>query len=510
MSRPDDGMIDPTITGCLTNPPKNVVNWLRGIRSPDRRAIALTVEVGMDVLIAFKACAFAEARTFMQGTSLASPAKAPMTTTPAPALVDRSFVLLFVVMLVIGAGNTALQSVMPAIGRSLKISDALIAIAFSASGALWVFAAPWWAKRSDRLGHKRMVLTGIIGFAISMTLCGVMLTIGLRGLIVPAVTIFMFMPARAIYGFFGAAAPPAAQAILVAKTPIEERTRVLTLLASAFGLGTILGPMLATFMVLPGVGLAGPPYVYAVIACAVAVIVWRQLRVDPGAQQRGAAQSYPSIGNGPSGGSVRAATGVPSLSDVKLFDPRVAPWMIAGLVAGHAQAMTGQAIGFLVMDRLHLAPLVAHQLIGIVLTSGAGASLLVQWGLIPMLGLRPRALLIVGLSLSAVGCVFVAGAQSIAGIASAFALTSAGFGFSRPGYTAGSSLAVGPELQTAVAGKVTSVNGAAFVLGPSIGVAMYEAWGPTPYLVAAVLCAGLALWLKARLPSDRAAEASPA
>jgi hypothetical protein len=44
---------------------------------------------------------------------------------------------------------------------------------------------------------------------------------------------------------------------------------------------------------------------------------------------------------------------------------------------------------------------------------------------------------------------------------------------------------VGAHAQGSVAGRVTSINGAAFVLGPSIGVAMYEFWGALPYLVAA-------------------------
>ncbi|WP_421021044.1 hypothetical protein, partial [Klebsiella pneumoniae] len=73
-------------------------------------------------------------------------------------------------------------------------------------------------------------------------------------------------------------------------------------------------------------------------------------------------------------------------------DPRIRGWMIAGLIMGHGQAMTGQAIGFLVIDRLHLAPALALQPTGIVLMMGAGAALLVQWGIIPNLDLRPRAM----------------------------------------------------------------------------------------------------------------------
>ena len=80
---------------------------------------------------------------------------------------NRDFSILFLVMLITGAGNTALQSVLPAIGRSLKVPDSLIAAVFSVSAIIWVFAAPYWARRSDRQGRRRMVLIGSAGFTVS-------------------------------------------------------------------------------------------------------------------------------------------------------------------------------------------------------------------------------------------------------------------------------------------------------------------------------------------------------
>lgn len=424
--------------------------------------------------------------------------------------ITRELALLFTVMLVIGAGNTALTSIMPTIGRSLKISDSLIAIAFSMSGAIWVVSAPFWAGKSGQWGHKAMVLTGILGFAVSMLCCGAVLFAGLHGMIVPVVTIVAFMAARSIYGTLGSAAPPAAQAMLVAQTSREERTKVLTLLASAFGLGTIIGPAVAPLLRLPGVGFAGPAFCFAGGALVLAIILWRHLPGGIGAGVSGAAQAYPTVGNEPTGASVRVATSPPSATRIGYTDPRIWPWMLAGLVIGHAQAMTGQAVGFLVIDRLQLPLDQSQEMIGLVQMSGAFAALLVQWGLIPALDLTPRAMLLVGLSMAGIGVALVGGASSLTAIATAFALSSAGFGFARPGYTAGSSLAVGSELQNAVAGKVTSVNGAAFVLGPSIGVGMYEFWGPLPYTVSAIMCLALGFYVMRRIkPSDPGASASP-
>ncbi len=430
--------------------------------------------------------------------------------------VDRTFALLFAVMLTIAAGNTALQSVLPALGRSLGAADSAVAAVFSVSALLWVIAAPFWANRSDRHGRRAMVLLGVAGFTISLLLCGIFLMLGINGVLGPLATFVAFIAARVIYGAFGSAAPPAVQAIVAGRTTREERTKALTLLASAFGLGTILGPALAPYLVLghlwsggPEIGLAGPAFVAAAIGAVIWIAVARLLPRDEGVAH-GAAASYPSIGGQATGANVTAATGSSS-EKIDYFDPRVRAWMISGLVVGHAQAMTGQAIGFLIIDRLAVSPMDALEPTGLVLMMGAGAALLAQWGLIPLLDLRPRALILTGTALGAFGCVATGSATSLYGIALGYALTSLGMGLARPGFTAGSSLAVGAEGQGSVAGKVTSINGAAFVLGPSLGVGLYELWRPLPYLTAAAALACLLAyaWFSLR-PSDPDPGASPA
>ena len=47
------------------------------------------------------------------------------------AMSTPNFLLLFTAMLVAAAGNTALQSVMPAIGREIAIADFWLAVAYT-------------------------------------------------------------------------------------------------------------------------------------------------------------------------------------------------------------------------------------------------------------------------------------------------------------------------------------------------------------------------------------------
>ncbi len=395
---------------------------------------------------------------------------------------------LFVVMLITGAGNTALQSVLPSLGRSIGVPDAMIAAVFSVSALAWVLSAPYWAARSDRQGRRAMVLLGVGGFALSILLVGMVLTAGIWHWIAPVTTVIAVVIARLIYGTFGSAAPPAAQAIIALGTTREQRTRALTMLGSAFGLGTILGPALAPYMVLPGVGLAGPAYAFALIALVTFGAAWVLLPADtPGSTAHGALVSYPSIGGAPAGASITAAIEPMGRPKLPSTDPRIWPWMLTGLVSGHAQAMTGAAMGFLVIDRLHLSVLdpATQQAIGLVLMTGAGAALLVQWGIIPLLDLTPRIMALIGLGVGAAGLAATASSNSLYAIATTYALSSIGFGFVRPAITSGSSLAVSRALQGAVAGRVTANNGAAFIVGPTLGVLLYTAWPPLPFLLAA-------------------------
>ena len=168
-------------------------------------------------------------------------------------------------MLVAAAGNTALQSVMPAIGREIGISDFWVAVAYTWSAVLWVVLAPFWAEKSDHHGRKALTLLGLSGFIVSMLLCGAVLHFGLVGAIGGGLTFLLFGMFRAIYGSLGCATPSATQAYLASKTRRSGRVAALSALASSFGLGTIVGPAVAPLFVLPFLGLSGPLFAFSLI-----------------------------------------------------------------------------------------------------------------------------------------------------------------------------------------------------------------------------------------------------
>ena len=387
---------------------------------------------------------------------------------------SSAFAILFAVSLIAAAGNMALQSVLPAIGREFRLSDTLVAGAFAISALMWTVASPFWARLSDTLGRKRVMMIGLAGFVVSMTGFGLAATSGLEQWLGAGLAFVLMGVARTIYGVFGSAAPIASQAYVADRTTPEERTQAMSLLASAQGLGTVIGPALAPFFVLPLIGLAGPMYAFALFGAGVLIVVWRRL-------PSGEVMRVPS----PSGHRGDAGKGL-------WKDPRVRGYLLYGLFVTGAQAANISVLGFHIIDELSAAGIAvrdAQPFIGIAMLAGAAATLMAQWGLIPLLKLQPADLMRWGAALALVGNLMSIAAPGYYGVVVGYAVVSMGVGFARPGFTAGSSLSVGSHEQGAIAGLMMSLAGLSFLAPPVIGVALYELAEPAPFIANAVLLA---------------------
>ena len=436
-------------------------------------------------------------------------------TPPAGAIPPARMALLFMVMLVTAAGNTAMQSVMPSIGTALKVADVWISLAYSWSALLWVVCAPFWARRSDKRGRKAMMALGLWGFIASFVLCGAALWAGLSGWMTAFWTLIAFAAVRSLYGGFGSAAPPAVQAYVASRTPRAQRTQALSLIASSFGLGTVIGPALAPLMVVPffGLGLTGPFLAFAAIGVAALILLRLRLPNDePQYATRGQAVAYSSGSGAPVDPQEASETGEAEEAGeagepprLTWRDPRLQPWVFAGLFGGHAQAMVLGISGFLVLDRLGLrdTPAEGAGPVGLVLMSGAIATLLAQWGLIPRFNLGPRAATLWGIAIAGFGTIILAVAGDLHLIALGYAIASLGFGLFRPGTTAGTSLAVTRAEQGQASGIVASLAGASYIYAPALGVWLYGRSDWLGFGLIVALCAIVLMHGWFRLQADQ-------
>jgi MFS family permease len=147
----------------------------------------------------------------------------------------------------------------------------------------------------------------------------------------------------------------------------------------------------------------------------------------------------------------------------------------------------------MIIDKLQLTPIKALGFISVAMAAGAMAGLLAQWGLIRIFNMGPRALLRWGVALACLGNLITVFAPDYWTVVAGYAISALGYGFARPGFTAGASLAVKMEDQAKAAGYIAAVNGLNVIIAP-LFVGLYEAVAWAPFLLNAVILAGLLVY----------------
>ena len=152
------------------------------------------------------------------------------------------------------------------------------------------------------------------------------------------------------------------------------------------------------------------------------------------------------------------------------------------------------------IDRLHLTPSGSEGPISIVMMAGAVATLGAQWGLIPRLGLGPRALILWGALIAAAGLVGTMLSHDLYGITIGFARRVARLRIHPPGlHGGGLARRADRPSKGAVAGVITAANGISYVLAPALGIGLYELGHDLPFAAFALLLLGLAAFGRSRL-----------
>lgn len=409
----------------------------------------------------------------------------------APIGRNRQFNLLFICLLVIGAGNSMLLAVAPPLVRELGLPDSSVGWIFSLSALLWVFCSPYWGRTSDRVGRKPIVALGLGAYAVSMTSFGVMVMLGQSALLSGFSLFLGLMFARAIFGAFGSASSPAAQAYIADRTSIFERTEQLAALSSAFALGQAFGPAICAALA-AWLGLVFPIWLIAALAAGAAFLIWRYLpeNTPPQTERRR--------------GEWRESLAL-------IGDRRLSGYLIYGFALSMVAGVTVQVFGLFTMDRLGVSGEHGAELTAAGFMVNALALLATQMAILPRLKLGPRMLMAWGAGLLAAGVAMQIVAPSLGMLLVSQATQGLGAGLARPGFTGGASVAVKPEEQGAAAGLVVATNGAGFVFSPLIGGVAYERLGMNVplYITVALLLGMLAFTLISRRLRHSALDGAP-
>ena len=416
-------------------------------------------------------------------SSATSPETPPDTpTSPRARALAKALLLLGAVCA--GMGQTIVFSVLPPLARELGLSDMKVGIIFMISAICWVTMGPRWGRLSDGGGRKPFIVAGLAGFAVSMLLFGSAVGFGLAGAISGLPLYLLLVLTRSFYGIVGSAGPPAAQAYIADRTSAADRTAGIASFSAAFGLGAMLGPGFGAAASM--FGKTTPFFAIAILAAAMAVAVFAYLpeRTAP----------------------VRREKPV----TISVFDQRLRPFLIYGLVFGILNAIPIQTIAYYFIDALGFSTDAASRLVSFGLMGGAMASLFAQLVIVQRFRISPRTLLRIAPVLLALGHLLIWSAPHLGTVVLGMVLAGFGAGMAAPGFSAASSLAVDAKEQGAAMGLANAAGASGFIVAPILGFLLYGASPQAPYIFTMTLALLLLLFALRSRAVGAARPTSPA
>ena len=378
----------------------------------------------------------------------------------------RGLPILFVSLVCIGIGQSMLFAVLPPAARELGVSPVRISTIFATSASIWVFVSPWWGRRSDVRGRRPIILTGLLGYALSMFSLAVVIQIGRAGLL-PAMLIYpMLIVARSLFALLGSGTGPASQAYVADRTSHTDRTAGVALVSAAMGVGETLGPGVGAAFA--AFSLLVPLYLSAGLAVLSSFMIHRFLP-----------EERPPV-----------ASAVPHARRLSFRDPRIAPFVAVSASLQAVRATTTITLAFFLQDTLGLTPAETVQRAGIGFVAMAIAGLLAQLVLVQRLRPTARHMLRFGAPLAVAAFLMFIVLHSYPAYLLGLVMLGIALGLIRPGSAAAASLSVEAHEQGAVAGLVNGVAVLGNVFGPMIGTSLYSISPIGPYVLNATIMAG--------------------
>ncbi|MBT77657.1 MAG: hypothetical protein CL798_05670 [Chromatiales bacterium] len=370
-----------------------------------------------------------------------------------------------------GIGQSLLYVVFGPLARDIGLTEAQFGILISSSNIAVVIFSPLWGRASETKGRKRIFILGLIGYAVGYSLLAFSIQIGLWALLAATPLFLLLLASRLVYGTLASAITPAATAYVADTTEARNRAAGMALVASAGGIGTIIGPALGGLLAKLGAVL--PMYAASVLALIAAVLSTIKL-TEPA--------RHVDLNN-----KVK----------VSVFDRRIFPYLLGWFVIFMVFTAVQVITAFYIEDRFGVTVRAdVIEVASIALLSMAIVTLVVQVCIMQVWKLTPRFLLRTAFFIFAVVLMLFANSSSLAALYFCFAGMGFAFALAAPGLSAAASLAVGPHEQGAVAGWLASAPAFGMVFGPALGGFIYKISPNVPMIggAALLILVGVIFW----------------
>jgi MFS family permease len=396
---------------------------------------------------------------------------------------QRQLGTLFLTLFTSILGLSILFPVLGPLGRHLGLSETEIGGTSTAYALAQLLFAPFWGRRSEKVGRRPMLILGVVGFALGFVALGVVVVLGDRGILTGHALLGAMLLARFVGGALSSAVLPTAQAYVADVTPPEERTRGMAVIGAAFGLAIICGPGIGA-VTSHFFGLLAPIAAACVVgALNLALVV--VLLPEPERRQH--------------------VTRPPASSTLL---SRLRPVLLAGFVITTAAVLMEQTIAFLVQDVLSLTDEETPAKVGVALVAYGVVAVLTQGVLVRRVSMSPRTMLLMGMPITAIGLLLLGVADGFGLLIFATALQGLGQGLVQPGTTSMVSLLAHDDEQGTAAGLGSSASSLGRLVGPLLGPALYELHRTFPYYVSAALLFATVIAILLAVPAARPRTAS--
>ncbi|BBZ27510.1 MFS transporter [Mycolicibacterium madagascariense] len=165
---------------------------------------------------------------------------------------------------VIALGYGVVAPVLPQYARNFGVSIAAATFVITAFALMRLCAAPASGVLVQKLGERRIYLTGLLIVALSTGACAF------------AQTYWQLLVFRSLGGFGSAMFSVSSLGLMIRISPTDARGRVSGMFSSAFLVGSVGGPILGSLTV--GLGLSAPFVIYGIALLIAAAVVFIRLR----------------------------------------------------------------------------------------------------------------------------------------------------------------------------------------------------------------------------------------
>jgi multidrug resistance protein len=170
-------------------------------------------------------------------------------------MMTKQLAVVMIMLVTVFIGFGIIIPVMPEIVKAVDPGKAEThnGLMLSIYSAVSFLVSPLWGALSDRIGRRPIILTGVLGFALSFLLFGL-----------GSDNLTMMYASRVLGGLFSGAVTSVIVAYVADVTPPEQRTKGMGLVGMSIGLGFTIGPAFGGL--LSQISLETPFYAAAVIS----------------------------------------------------------------------------------------------------------------------------------------------------------------------------------------------------------------------------------------------------